>query len=384
MIDTPSIKDSRILVLNGDYRRMDETMETVLEAFPFPWENRRVLIKPNMLGPHPPEKGITTHSSLIRSLVKSLKRRQANCLVGDNPGMSGYTANEHCAAISGLRDAADGSFVNLAQDAVQIPIRSRWIQRLVVSKAVLEADLVINVPKFKTHLQTRITGAIKNMFGILVGAEKARMHLAAPQPKNFAEALVDIYQVRPPDLTIMDAVVGMEGNGPASGDLRPVGKVLAGKNGVSVDGLMAAMMGIPAKDIDMLRIAGQRGLGEIDIRKMEIQGSWSPLEKFKMPLSFVSRGLWGTLLNKTIYRPWAKPRLRVNPSLCSQCEVCIRHCPAQALTLNGIPIMNLKKCISCYCCLELCPNQAIELAGWLRGIGKRRKVGSGQVPSNLI
>lgn len=377
MAGKPSVKDSRILVLNGDYRRMDETIEAILQTFAFPWENRRVLIKPNMLGPHAPEKGITTHPSMIRSLVKSLKKRHAQCLVGDNPGMGGYTANEYCATVSGLREAADGCFVNLAQDAVPIPISSRWIKRLVVSKAVLDADLIINVPKFKTHLQTRITGAIKNMFGILAGAEKARAHLAAARPRDFSEVLVDIYQLRPPDLTIMDAVVGMEGNGPASGDLRSIGKVLAGANGVSVDGLMAAMMGIAAKEVDMLRIAGQRGLGEIDPRNMEIQGSWSPLEKFKMPLSFVSQGLWGTLLNKTLYRPWRKPRLRVNSRRCSQCEVCIRHCPAQAMTLGPIPTIRLEKCISCYCCLELCPNQAIELTGLLKRMsGGKKNLGS--------
>ena len=127
--------------------------------------------------------------------------------------MSGYAANERCVRISVVLEAADGCYVNFAKENVQVPPKSRFINKLVISRAILDADLVINVPKFKTHLPTRITGAVKNMFGILVGVEKARVHLSVPLPKDFSEALVDIYQVRVPDLTVLDAVVGMEGNG---------------------------------------------------------------------------------------------------------------------------------------------------------------------------
>ncbi|MDH4267622.1 MAG: DUF362 domain-containing protein, partial [Deltaproteobacteria bacterium] len=244
-----------MLVVDTDYSQMGKVVEKIFQAFPFPFEGKKVLIKPNILGPYPPEKGITTHPSLINALVIALKNRRASCLVGDNPGASGYAANERCARIAGIFDAADGCFVNFAQETLQVDVPSRFIKKLVVSRAVLEADIIINVPKFKTHLQTRITGAVKNMFGILVGAEKAGVHFSAPRPEDFSEALVDIYQIRIPDLTIMDAVVGMEGNGPSSSDLRPIGKVLASENGVSLDALMVAMMGLSPQSVDYLRIA---------------------------------------------------------------------------------------------------------------------------------
>ena len=357
-----------VLVVDAHYSQMEKVVENIFQAFPLSFGGKKVVIKPNILGPNPPEKGITTHPSLVNALVIALKKRGASCVVGDNPGMSGYAANERCARIAGIFDAADGCFVNFAKDTVQVEVKSRLVKKLVVSKPVLDADIVINVPKFKTHLQTQITGAVKNMFGILVGAEKARVHLAAPKPEDFSEALVDIYQIRLPDLTIMDAVVGMEGNGPSSKDLRPIGKVLASENGVSLDALMAAMMGLTPQSIDYLRTASQRGLGEVDTAKIDIQGEWSPLTKFKMPLTFVSRGLLGTIVNKLIYRPLMKPRLRVNPSLCTQCEVCVQHCPAQALTMKEIPYLDKKKCIACYCCYELCSSQAIELTGLMRRI----------------
>jgi len=359
---------SSVLVLDADYARMEEVIEKILQTYPFPWRGKRVVIKPNILGPYPPEKGITTHPSLIWALVQLLKKREAICLVGDNPGMSGYAANERCARISGILDAADGCFVNFAKESVQIKVDSLFMEKLVVSKIILDADMVINVPKFKTHIQTKITGAVKNMFGILLGAEKARVHFAAAKPENFSAALVDIYQVRIPDLTIMDAVVGMEGNGPSSNDLRPIGKVIASENGVAVDGLMAAMMGLPPSTVDSLRIASQRGLGEVDPAKMKIQGAWSPLKRYKMPLTFISQGWMGAVVNKLLYRPLVKPRLRVLPDRCHQCGVCVQHCPAQALTMEKVPILDLKQCISCYCCYELCTNQAFELTGLMRRV----------------
>jgi uncharacterized protein (DUF362 family)/ferredoxin-like protein FixX len=364
---------SSVLVLEADYSRLEEGIEKVLQAFPLSWKGKKVVIKPNILGPSPPGKAITTHPSLIRCLVKSLRKRGAFCLVGDNPGLSGYAANEHCARVSGIFDAADGCFVNFAQETIRIDVRSRHIKKLVVSRAIVEADLIINVPKFKTHLQTRVTGAVKNMFGILVGAEKARVHLSAARPEDFSEALVDIYQIRIPDLTIMDAVVGMEGNGPSSNDLRPIGKILAGPNGVAVDGLMAAMMGVSPNKVDTLRIAFQRGLGEVDPAKMEIQGSWPRLKEYKMPLTFVSRGWIGSAVNKLLYRPLVKPRLHVREERCDRCGVCVQHCPAQALTMADVPRLDVEKCISCYCCYELCSNQAVELTGLMRRVTNKRQ-----------
>jgi uncharacterized protein (DUF362 family)/NAD-dependent dihydropyrimidine dehydrogenase PreA subunit len=357
-----------VLVFDADYAQMEKAVETILQAFPISFAGKKVVIKPNILGPYPEEKGITTHPSLIRALVTALKKRGASCLVGDNPGASGYAANERCARISGILNAAAGCFVNFAKETGRVETKSRWVKKLAVSKPVLDADIVINLPKFKTHMQTRITGAVKNMFGILVGAEKARVHLSAPRPEDFSEALVDIYQMRIPDLTIMDAVVGMEGNGPSGQDLRPIGKVLASDNGVCLDALMAAMMGVIPQSVDTLRIASQRGLGQADVDRIDIQGHWSPLAKFKMPITFVSRGRLGTTVNKLVYRPLIKPRLRVNPSLCTQCGICVQHCPAQALSMKEIPCLDKKKCIACYCCYELCSSQAIELTGLMRRI----------------
>ena len=127
------------------------------------------------------------------------------------------------------------------------------------------------------------------------------------------------------------------------------------------------MMGLPPKSVDYLDIAFQRGLGEIDPARMEIHGYWSPLQKFKVPLTFASRGWLGSMVNKLIYRPFVKPRLTVRPDICSQCGACVQHCPAQALSMKEVPCLDEEKCISCYCCYEPCSSQAIELTGLMRG-----------------
>ncbi len=353
----------RLLILDSDYAYLGETIKEIFAHFPFSLQGKKVLLKPNILGPYPPEKGITTHPSLVRALVAFLKQRGASCLVGDNPGLHGYAANERCAKISGIWEAAGDCFINMAKETIQVEVKSRFLKHLLISKIVLDVDYVIDLPKFKTHLQTKITGAVKNMFGIVVGAEKARVHLVAAKPAFFAEALVDIYQIRPPDLVIMDAIVGMEGNGPSGKDLRHIGKILVSDNGVVLDALMAEMMGIAPARIDYLYLAAQRGLGEIDLRRVDIQGRWSPLKKFKLPFTLASEGRLGTVINKVFYRFWTRPRLKFKRSLCTKCQVCIEHCPAGALSMKDGPSLEESKCLACYCCYELCPQQAIEFTG---------------------
>jgi len=351
----------KILILDGDYANLGKIGEVIFSHFPLPLQGKKILLKPNILGPYPPEKGITTHPSLVRALVDFLKKEGALCFVGDNPGLPGYAANERCARISGIWEAAGESFINLAKETVQVEVKSRFLKNLIISKIVLDVDYIINLPKFKTHLQTKITGAVKNMFGIAVGAEKARVHLAASNPEHFAEALVDIYLIRPPDLTIMDAIVGMQGNGPSGKDLRRIGKILVSDNGVVLDALMAEMMALAPYKVDYLRLAAERGLGEIDISKVDIQGQWAPLKKFKLPFTLASQGRFGTVINKVFYRFLTRPRLKFRRALCTKCRVCIEHCPAGALSMKKDgPFLDEDKCMACYCCYELCPQQAIE------------------------
>jgi ferredoxin len=229
-----------------------------------------------------------------------------------------------------------------------------------ISKKVLEADILISAPKFKTHILTTISGAIKNSFGFVVGGDKRRLHRDFPDSRAFSRMLVDVYRIRIPDLVIMDGVVGMQGNGPTSKQLYPVGKILASDNGVSLDGVMASMMGARPEKVAMLSYANQLGLGEIDTSRIDIDGDAGGLKKFRRPMTAITRLIPGTLI-QTFLPGLDHPRFEVDAGLCNTCCQCADICPGKAIAIeDSLPRYDYSKCISCYCCMELCPQQAIE------------------------
>ena len=353
---------SKVLILDcRDYGDVEDKIARIFEEFPGQWSGKKVLLKPNMLSNRPPERGVTTHPDIIRAATKWLLEAGAQVTVGDNPGSNGRGINERCAKGTGIADAALGCYKNISQEAVTVELKSRFTRQATVSKAVMDADILVSLPKFKTHGLTQITGAIKNAFGILVGGEKQRMHAVAGNYRNFAEVLVDIYQIRQPDLVIMDAIVGMEGNGPSSGDLRHIGKIIASDDGVAVDAVMATMMGKKPERIYLLKLAGLRGIGETDVSKLEIIGELDVIRDFRMPSTFICQ-IAGGILNNRVYRSLTSHKPFILTDKCKSCRVCLESCPAGAISIPGkFPLIDRKTCIWCYCCQELCPNDAIEL-----------------------
>ncbi len=353
---------NEVYILDSSYEEglIRRQIEEILEAFPLEVEEKKVLIKPNLLGPFPPESAIITHPMIVRALREALLERGAEVYVGDNPGVRGYGRVSKVGEVTGIKEAVGEGFVNISSSAKRVPVNSRFVRDTVVSSLVMEADLVISVPKFKTHVSTVITGAIKNSFGFLVGGEKARMHALAPGSRDFGELLVDIYQLRPPDLIITDAITGIEGNGPTCKDVVRVGKLLASDNGVAMDTVISEMMGIKPVNVPMLKIAAQRGLGPIDVDDIVVRGSLEKLEGFRLPSTVPRFPLVSPILRLAF--SWInKPRLRVNSRLCTGCGSCARSCPVGAISMEGTPSFDSSKCIQCYCCYELCPEQGISI-----------------------
>ena len=353
---------SKVLILDcADYGEVEDKINSAFEEFPREWAGKRVLVKPNMLSGRSPERAVTTHPGVVRAATKWLLDAGAEVTVGDNPSAFGRGENEECARASGIADAALGCYKNISNDGVAIEVKSRFASQLVISRDVLDADILVSLPKFKTHSLTQITGAIKNMFGIVVGGEKGRMHAVASSHKSFVEALLDVYQIRPPDLVIMDAVVGMEGNGPAGGDPRQIGKIIASENGVALDAVMVTMMGKRPEKIRLLKLAAKQGLGEINVSKLDVVGKLDVLEKFRMPSTFICHVVGGIAST-----PFFRMKINFKPAIledqCKGCAICVKSCPVEAMTMQDqIPIIDRKACIRCYCCQELCPNNAIEL-----------------------
>jgi uncharacterized protein (DUF362 family)/Pyruvate/2-oxoacid:ferredoxin oxidoreductase delta subunit len=230
-----------------------------------------------------------------------------------------------------------------------------------LSRDVLDADIIISLPKFKTHGLTVITGAIKNSYGFLPGAQKARLHKAAGNSDRFHDMIVDVFRLRIPDLFIVDAVVGMEGNGPASPDLRDIGLILASDNGVAIDAVIAAMMECDPVRLRFLQQAKKAGLGDYDLGTIQIIGKLKALNDFKLP----PLGGQAVMSNESIQelirnRSGLVPR--IDQELCTGCGSCADQCPVSALSMTeGIPEVDEQICITCFCCQEICPEKAIVL-----------------------
>jgi len=362
---------SRVIIAEATYQTAADVIEGLIEQFAIEWMGKRVLLKPNMLAAWPPVRAVTTHPAIVEAVIQSLERRGARVMVGDNPGASGYGNAGRAAEISGLRAVSGSRWVDLATSPVEVEVSSRFFKRLAVSREVLEADLIINLPKLKTHMQTTLSGAVKNMFGILVGSQKARVHSVCARIADFAEALVDIYSIRPPSLSIMDAVVGMEGNGPNRGRPRTINRIIASEHGVAVDGVFAAVIGLNPDRVGILKAARGRGLGAVDVQDMDVAGEIPQLRRFKLPMNVVGEDLVSRISGR-IMRRMGTPKFRLLRDACTQCGICVKGCPRGAITLSPYPTWNYERCIGCYCCYELCEQDAIRMAGLFSRAGSRK------------
>jgi len=191
--------------------------------------------------------------------------------------------------------------------------------------------------------------------------QKARLHQIAGTPERFHEVIVEVFRLRVPDLFIMDAVVGMEGNGPASPELREIGLVLAADNAVAMDAVVARMMGVDPARLRFLQKAKAFGLGDFVSDMIQIEGKMQIIENFKLP-PLGGEAIAGNKDIQQLMNTKANVKPRANPELCTACGACIEHCPVSALTMKEtIPVVDAYTCIACFCCQEICPEKAMSL-----------------------
>lgn len=330
----------------------------------------RVLLKINLLTGDVPEKAVTTHPAIVRAMIHQVKAAGGIPQVGDCSGYEGasnpkrYFAACRSSGIMQVCEEEEVELLHLSAESVDAKNASgRIFKSFILSKQVLHADVLISLPKLKTHGLTLFTGGVKNNFGCITGLNKAKIHLRAQDPETFSQMLVDLLGIVRPDLTVMDAVVGMEGNGPSNGSPKKVNAILASKDSVALDAVACKMVGIEPFMVPSTRLAHEQGIGIGDISHIDVLGEDLKdmrIENFKLPSGtasfFRARGLMRFLRSMLL----AKPSLvREN---CKKCWICIEHCPSGALSKKrDYPSFNHKKCIRCYCCQELCPSNAIEL-----------------------
>jgi uncharacterized protein (DUF362 family) len=353
-------------------RKVTDLSAAVTEALDFldcDFTGKRVWVKPNLLSPHPPEHSVTTDPEVIRHVVRGLRARGAKDIwVADNPG-GGLQGNvSSYIAPTGVVEASEGCFRSISETPVTIPTKSRFVSEFRISRIVTEADVILNLPVFKTHALTLLTGAIKNLFGIIPGAQKSYLHTVVKSADEFAELLVDIYQAVPvPVLTVMDALRGMDGqNGPSGGRVLKLGTILSARNPVALDSVMAMMAGAKPTAIPTTRIAAERGLGPADPAGIEVTGDFAVIPGFRLP-STRAAAMATSAPVSFVYR-MIQRRPVCDKKLCTRCRRCADNCPATAIAMSPYPVIDRHKCIMCYCCAELCPEKAMTVPGPFRGL----------------
>ncbi len=254
--------------------------------------------------------------------------------------------------------------VHLSMESIDVENpHGRTFKRFTLAKQVVDADVLITLPKLKTHGLTLFTGGIKINFGCLPGLEKAKMHFRASDAEIFSQMLVDLLGAVRPELTIMDAVVGMDGNGPRNGQPKQIGAILASQDPVALDAVACELVGIKPFTVPTTRLAHEQGVGVGDLARIHVVGE--TIESMRVADFILSSGPEAFFRAKGLLH-FLRNRLVAKPSLvadrCKECWTCIEHCPASALSKKGQkPAFDYKKCIRCYCCQELCPGNSIEL-----------------------
>ena len=340
-----------------DYDVLRPAVFDMLEAIDtdFIKKNSRVLIKPNFLQPVKPEKAVLTHPLVVKAVTEYVIAKGAHPRISDSPAIGAF---DRLLKEGGYKKALEGLNVDIRpfKNTTRIDIGNPF-QEIDIARAVFEADVVINLPKLKTHAQMLMTLAVKNLFGCIVGFKKPEWHMRSGIDRHtFAKLLAQIYRSINPAITLVDGILALEGHGPGkSGRPREIGVLVGGSSGVAVDAAICRMIGITPETLPTNRAAAELEIGNRDAR---IQGDFKVVPDFELPdlgpLTFGPSRYQGFMRKHLVQRPV------VDSKKCKTCGECWNFCPAKAITglADGISF-DYDLCIRCYCCIEVCPHGAL-------------------------
>lgn len=333
----------------------------------------RILLKPNILAGEPPEKAVTTHPAVLAACIRLLRRGGASVSFGDSPGIENAA---HAARHSELLEAGLQEGATLAEFGASSPLANagQVVPHWPVAQAIHEADGLINLPKMKTHQLTRITGAVKNLFGCISGKRKALYHVQFPDITAFSTLLVELARCLQPRLHILDGIVAMEGSGPRGGDPRDMGVLVMSTDPIAVDATFCRLVDMDPAYVPTNEIGRELGLGCYDLDEIAYVGD--PWQEWVQPTfrmvrkpvySNASYAYYGLIKRLLLPRP------AIDPARCIRCGRCVEACPVPDKALRFAvdstahradrrqpPVYDYGRCIRCYCCQEMCPHRAIE------------------------
>ena len=339
----------------------------------------RVLIKPNMLSAATPADAVLTHPLIIKAAVEYVLQKGARPQVSDSPAIGSF---DRIVKVNRMKEALVGLNVDVIpfQETRLVDIGNPY-GKIDIAQDALDADVIINLPKLKTHSQMLLTLAVKNMFGCIVGFQKSRWHMrAGVDSMAFARLLVAIHQAVRPTVSILDGILALQGEGPGKGGKpRHVGVLMGSCDAFALDTAVCRMLGIDYQSVPVLKIASEIKL----LNSCEVEGELPTVNDFELPqtggLIFGPRFLHNFLRRHTMSLPVC------DNHLCKLCSECWTICPAQAITsLEAGVEFDYQKCIRCYCCIEVCPHKALHSRETIGGKIIRKIIDGGhnsQLPS---
>lgn len=331
-------------------------------------EGDHLLLKANLLAPRSPEEAVTTHPEILKALARELSEKQktASLTIADTPGYIFQDQWEELFQKTGVAALRRGKptmevvpLISQGLDEIALA-GGKTLKKARVAHMALTADQLYSVAKLKTHVETEMTGCIKNMFGIADTATRKRAH-SAPSLEWLAQGILDLFSIRIPDFCVLDAVQTMEGDGPSRGTPIQTGWILAGSNALAVDMMASRIMGYrdPLK-IPLLKVAAARGIGPSCPDEIQLVGAdpdeieHPGFKKSSGRLRWIPTSLRGFVHGLVALKP------ALNPELCTCCGICAKVCPVDAITLTSAgPLINHSACVRCLCCHEMCPEGAM-------------------------
>jgi uncharacterized protein (DUF362 family)/Pyruvate/2-oxoacid:ferredoxin oxidoreductase delta subunit len=334
----------------------------------------RVCLKPNLLMPFPPERAVTTHPEFFRAVAEIMYDYTKDLVLIESPNFFPLEPTMRKAGLSPIVKELNIEVADIQVTRTLHSPQARHYKSLEISRAYFDVDYIINLPKLKTHAFTHYTGAVKNLFGTMPGLRKSRMHMRAPSQMEFSNFLLDLYSgllagfEKPKKmLHIMDAVVGMEGEGPGpSGKPRAIGAILVGNDAVALDFVAVNLVGLDVKKVFIIQEGIKRAIGVRSPADIIVVGE--SLEKMRLTDFVPARntimgGVFWPVTSPTVKNLFIE-KPTIDPNLCKGCGHCSTVCPAQAILIDEDhkrPRFKYRACIRCFCCMETCPESAITL-----------------------